>query len=70
NAVLAAQDIDPTRSIRRTRVNLVLGRFNNLRDGVGSLFIPGQDDRRAMEELREAGLGIELLPEPPPPPPR
>lgn len=69
-ALLAAQQTDPTRRMQRTRVNLVLGRFNNLRDGVGSLFLPGQDDRRPIEELQAAGLGLQMLPEPPPPPPR
>jgi TolB-like protein len=70
SALLAAQKDDPTQRLRKSRINLVLGRFNNLRDGVGTLFLPGQDDRKPIEELDQSGFGVDLLPEPPPPPPR
>lgn len=69
-ALLAAQQVDPTRKRQMNRINLVWGRLNNLGNGVGMLFKPGQDDRKPIEELETSGLGISLLPEPPPPPQR
>lgn len=69
-ALLAAQQADPTQKRAKTRTNLVLGRLNNLGNGIGTLFRPGQDDRKALEEVDMYGFGVTLLPEPPPPPSR
>ncbi|MER3524125.1 MAG: hypothetical protein C4326_08680 [Ignavibacteria bacterium] len=69
-ALLAAQQADPVKQVRTSRINLVLNRFDNLGNGTGSLFRPGQDDRKPIEELIEAGLAVDVLPDPPPPPPR
>lgn len=69
-ALLAAQQADPIKRLRRSRINLVLNRFDNLGNGTGSLFRPGQDDRKPLEELSQAGLGVDVLPDPPPPPSR
>ncbi|MCU0643398.1 MAG: hypothetical protein MUC94_03980 [bacterium] len=52
--------------------DLVSDRLQNLSSSIGANFIPGQDTRKSLEEVGEAGANIGLgnLPEPPPLPTR
>ena len=59
-----ADDIGPV------SLNLMQQRLQNLSLNIGSNFIPGQDTRKAAEEVETSGMPVyNPLPLPPPPPP-
>ncbi len=66
NALLVAEQIDPSRKKKKDRINLVMDRLNNLENGIGIPFKHGQEDRKGAQEAAD---GV-LLPGPPPPPNR
>ncbi len=70
NALLAAQRVDPPAPADSRSGDLVRKRLENLTNGVGSGFVPGEDDRKPAEEAARAGAAIGKLPPPPPPPSR
>ncbi|MEO8168055.1 MAG: CsgG/HfaB family protein, partial [bacterium] len=65
-ALLVADQIDPSSKKKKDKINLVLDRLRNLEIGIGIPFREGQDDRKGAQEAAD-GL---LLPGPPPPPNR
>lgn len=68
NALVAAQRVDPPSPANSRSGDLVRQRLENLTTGVGSGFVPGEDDRRPVEEAARAGAAVGNLPPPPPPP--
>ncbi len=63
-ALLVAEQMDPSAKKKKDRINLVMDRLNNLEYGIGIPFKNGQDDRKAAQEAAD---GV-LLPGPPLPP--
>lgn len=70
-ALTYAQSVDPLPSpdVNPSKTDLMTNRLQNLGNGIGSGFYPGQDDRKPAQEAAASGeLGATLPPPPPPPP--
>ena len=71
-ALIAAQKVDVPIGPDIGGTDLVMDRLQNLGNGIGSNFYPGQDDRKPAQEASSSGQfnPPEVLPPPPPPPHR
>ncbi len=70
-ALTYAQAVDPLPSpdVNPNKTDLMTNRLQNLGNGIGSNFYPGQETRKPAQEAAASGeLGAELPPPPPPPP--
>lgn len=70
---LATVVSEPDRKIDLPSVNesLIENRLQNMANNIGTIFLPGQDNRKSAEEAQNSGVPIfEDLPLPPVPPPR
>jgi tetratricopeptide (TPR) repeat protein len=66
--LISAAKIDPIVSTVSTSASLLSDRLKSMGDNIGTNFVPGEDDRKPVEEAVRSSLTPGFLPEPPRPP--